>query len=83
MNFLTKKLDFIVFIFDIFHMYKNYYCEIMRPPSSEALTAGAPFAPWLIRHWSRGHYSLHFTYKVCFITVYGTQVVPKGKPNLS
>ena len=26
-----------VFIFGIFHMYKNYYCEIMRPPSSDAL----------------------------------------------
>ena len=24
-----------VLIFDIFPMYKNYFCEIMKPPSSE------------------------------------------------
>jgi len=32
-------------------MYKNYYCEIMRPPELRGPGASVPPAPWLIRHW--------------------------------
>jgi len=32
-------------------MYRNYFCEIMRPPEFGGPSSGEPLEPWLIRHW--------------------------------
>jgi len=67
MNFLNKKKTQCVgtvFIFGIFRMYKNYYCEIMRPPSSEALAQVCH-----LRHGQSGTESEYRTPLVVDVTV--------------
>jgi len=61
-------------------MHKNYYCEIMSPQSWSP-GAGAPLAPWLIRHWCSNAFFIcdNISYRQsassCFVSLWYTACV--------